>query len=81
MKVVQLTTSGDYSSHYLIDDHQQWEREIKMHEGLSLERLHYNDVPKPVPGPGEVLVEIHGCGLNHTADPNPEPRAPTWLAS
>jgi len=65
MKAVQLTTSGDYSSHYLIEDHQQWEREIKMHEGLSLERLHYNDVPKPVPGPGEVLVDIHGCGLNH----------------
>lgn len=65
MKAVQLTTSGDYSSHYQIDDHQQWEREIGMHEGLSLERLHYNDVPDPVPGSGEVLVDIHGCGLNH----------------
>ncbi len=65
MKAVQLTTSGDYGSHYLIDDHEQWEREIKTHEGLSLERLHYNDVPKPVAGPGEVLVEVHGAGLNH----------------
>ena len=44
MKAVQLTTSGDYFSHYLIDDHSQWEREIKIHQGLSLERLEYNDV-------------------------------------
>ena len=65
MRAVQLTTSGDYGSHYLIDDHEQWERDIKMHEGLSLERLEYNDVPKPVAGPGEVVVEVHGAGLNH----------------
>ena len=65
MRAVQLTTSGDYSSHYLIDDHEEWERDIAMHEGLSLERLEYNDVPKPKAGPGEVVVEVHGAGLNH----------------
>lgn len=65
MKAVQLTTSGDYASHYMIDDHEQWERDIKMHGDLSQERLHYNDVPKPVAGPGEVVVEVHGAGLNH----------------
>lgn len=25
-----------------------------------------NDVPVPTPGPGEVLVEVSGCGLNNT---------------
>jgi len=27
--------------------------------------LSYEDVPDPVPGPGEVLVRIGACGLNH----------------
>ena len=65
MKAIQLTRSGDYASHYLIDDHEQWEREIRTHDGLSLERLEYNDVSKPVAGPGDVVVEVHGAGLNH----------------
>ena len=65
MKAVQLTTSGDYFSHYLIDDHSQWEREIQIHQGLSLERLEYNDVLEPAPGHSEVVVEVYGCGLNH----------------
>lgn len=65
MKAIQLTGSGDYASHYLIDDHEQWERDIRMHDGLSLERLAYGDVVKPAAGPGEVVVEVHGAGLNH----------------
>ena len=65
MKAVQLTTSGDYLAHYLIDDQETWETEIRMHPGLSLERLEYRDVADPVPGPNEVLIEVGGCGLNH----------------
>ncbi|KAM5454205.1 hypothetical protein MaudCBS49596_002218 [Microsporum audouinii] len=29
--------------------------------------LQLNEVPKPVPGPGEVLVKIHAAALNHQA--------------
>ena len=65
MKAVQLTTSGDYVAHYLIDDHESWRKEIRLHEGLSLERLEYKEVPNPKPESGEVLVEVWGCGLNH----------------
>ncbi|MCH8088574.1 MAG: zinc-binding dehydrogenase [Chloroflexi bacterium] len=65
MKAVQLTTSGDYFSHYLIDDHETWQKEVRIHEGLSLERFQYRDIPMPAPGPGDVLVEVRGCGLNH----------------
>ena len=65
MKAVQLTNSGDYFPHYHIDDPEEWSRDIQMHEGLSLERLEDRDVPVPEPGPGQVLVEVGGCGLNH----------------
>jgi NADPH:quinone reductase-like Zn-dependent oxidoreductase len=65
MKAVQLTTSGDYLAHYLVDDPETWDAEIRLHPGLSFERLEYREVPDPVPGPGEVLVEVAGCGLNH----------------
>ena len=65
MKAVQLTESGDYFTHYMIDDPEEWQRDIRMHDGLSLERLEYNDVPKPEAGPGEVVVEIRAAGLNH----------------
>ena len=64
MKAIQIT-SGNYFAHYRIDDHETWKQEIRMHEGLSLDRLEYRDVPDPVPGPGEVLVEVGGCALNH----------------
>ena len=64
MKAVRRT-SGDFVAHYLVDDPESWREEIRIHEGISLERLEYEEVPDPVPGPGEVLVEIGGCGLNH----------------
>jgi NADPH:quinone reductase-like Zn-dependent oxidoreductase len=64
MKAVQLT-SGDYLAHYLVDDPATWDAEIRVHPGLGLERLEYREVPDPRPGPGEVLVEVGGCGLNH----------------
>jgi len=28
-------------------------------------RFHYGDLPNPHPGPGEVVVEVRACGLNH----------------
>lgn len=65
MNAVQLIQSGDYLSHYFVDDHETWKREIRMHKGLSLERLQYQEVPDPSPKAGEVLVEVWGCGLNH----------------
>ena len=30
-----------------------------------LDVVQYGDVPDPVPGPGEVLVKVHACALNH----------------
>ena len=30
-----------------------------------IEKLTYGDLPDPVPGPGEVLVRVRACGLNH----------------
>ena len=65
MQAVQLLTSGDYTSHYLIDDQEEWEKEVQVKEGLGLERFEYTEVPKPEPGPREVVVSIRACGLNH----------------
>ncbi len=31
-----------------------------------LDRLEYRDVPVPAPAPGEVLLEVHACGMNNT---------------
>jgi NADPH:quinone reductase-like Zn-dependent oxidoreductase len=31
-----------------------------------LDRLEYRDVPVPLPGAGEVLIEVHACGMNNT---------------
>ncbi len=28
--------------------------------------LHLKDIPKPVPGPGEVLIKVHACGVCRT---------------
>jgi len=30
-----------------------------------LDVLHYGDVPDPAPGPGEVLVKVRACAVNH----------------
>jgi NADPH:quinone reductase-like Zn-dependent oxidoreductase len=30
-----------------------------------VDRLEFTDVPTPQPGPGEVLVRVAACGLNH----------------
>ncbi|TVY93411.1 putative zinc-type alcohol dehydrogenase-like protein [Lachnellula willkommii] len=40
-------------------------RKIKGKPGQVYYPLQLNDVPKPVPGPGELLVKIHAAALNH----------------
>ena len=32
------------------------------------EVLHYEDVPDPVPGPGEIALEVHACSVNRVLD-------------
>ena len=65
MKAVQLITSGDYMSHYSVDDHDAWKEEVRVHEGYGLDRFEYVDIPRPEPGPGDVLIQVKACGLNH----------------
>ena len=31
-----------------------------------LDKLEYRDMPVPLPGAGEVLIEVHACGMNNT---------------
>jgi NADPH:quinone reductase-like Zn-dependent oxidoreductase len=38
---------------------------VRIHEDGGPEVLRYEDVPDPVPGPGEVLVELRAASLNH----------------
>jgi NADPH:quinone reductase-like Zn-dependent oxidoreductase len=38
---------------------------VVMHERGGPEVLHYEDFPTPQPGPGEVLVRVRACALNH----------------
>ena len=38
---------------------------IRIHEDGGPEVLHYEDVPDPVPGEGEVLIELRAASLNH----------------
>ena len=38
---------------------------IRIHEDGGPEVLRYEDAPDPVPGPGEVLVELRAASLNH----------------
>jgi NADPH:quinone reductase len=37
---------------------------IRVHEAGGPEKLVYEDVPTPVPGPGQALVRLHAIGLN-----------------
>lgn len=39
---------------------------IVCHEFGPLDKLRYEDLPRPVPGFGEVLVEVHAVGVNFT---------------
>ncbi|MFE3034736.1 NADP-dependent oxidoreductase [Streptomyces canus] len=39
-------------------------RAVRLHEFGGPEVLRYEEVPIPVPGPGEVLVRVHAIGLN-----------------
>lgn len=32
------------------------------------EVLHYEEVPDPVPGPGEIVLEVHACSVNRVLD-------------
>ena len=38
---------------------------IRIHEDGGPEVLHYEDVPDPVPGEGQVLIELRAASLNH----------------
>ena len=37
---------------------------IRLHEFGGPHVLRYEDAPKPVAGPGEVIVRVHAVGLN-----------------
>ncbi|QJS14766.1 NADP-dependent oxidoreductase [Streptomyces argyrophyllae] len=39
-------------------------RAVRLHEHGGPEVLRYDEVPVPVPGPGEVLVRVHAAGVN-----------------
>jgi len=38
---------------------------VRIHEDGGPEVLRYEDVPDPVPGPGEVLISLRAASLNH----------------
>src|SRR5437867_10532151 len=38
---------------------------VRFHEHGGLEKLRYEDVPEPQPGPGEVVVRVKACALNY----------------
>lgn len=38
---------------------------VRMHETGGVEKLAYEEAPDPAPGPGEVLVRVRACALNH----------------
>jgi len=38
---------------------------VRFHEHGGLEKLRYEDVPEPQPGPGEVVVRVRACALNY----------------
>ena len=38
---------------------------VRFHEHGDIDRLVYEDVPDPTPGPGEVVVRVKACALNY----------------
>jgi len=38
---------------------------VRYHEYGPADVLRYEDVPDPVPGPGEILIGMRACGVNH----------------
>ena len=38
---------------------------VRYHEHGTADVLRYEDVEKPEPGPGEVLIRVEACGVNH----------------
>lgn len=40
-------------------------RAVRFHQHGGPDVLRYEDAPEPVPGPGEVLVRVRACALNH----------------
>ncbi|MEQ8166413.1 MAG: zinc-binding dehydrogenase [Alphaproteobacteria bacterium] len=38
---------------------------IVIHEHGGVDKLRYEDVPSPEPGPGDVVIQVHAAGLNH----------------
>lgn len=38
---------------------------VRFHAFGGVEQLVYEDTPEPVPGPGEVVVRVQACALNH----------------
>ena len=40
-------------------------RALYFEEHGELDVIRYGDVPDPVPGPGEVLLRVRACGINH----------------
>lgn len=38
---------------------------VRFHEHGGTDRLRYEDVPDPVPGPGEIVVRVKACALNY----------------
>ena len=40
-------------------------RAVVVHQHGGLEALQFDEVPDPLPGPGEVVVEVRACGMNH----------------
>ncbi|MFQ5655889.1 MAG: alcohol dehydrogenase catalytic domain-containing protein, partial [Planctomycetota bacterium] len=38
---------------------------VRIHRHGGLDALEWGELPQPRPGPGEVLVELRSCGLNH----------------
>jgi len=37
---------------------------VRIHQYGSPEVLIYEDAPRPVPGPAEVLIRVHAAGVN-----------------